>query len=101
MSLTRSFSTSPLGRPRVERRAASCRFKLLSDTVSSSYRCSVPIPARARASTQKPPTPPTPKTATLAAARRASGSSPMSMRVRMNGSDIGKSSLCCVQMVSE
>ena len=84
MSRTRSAITSALGRPRVEWRAMSCRFRLLSETVSSSYRSRAPMPARARASAQKPPTPPTPKRATEAWKSRSWGPSPRSMREREN-----------------
>lgn len=49
--IARQFAATSAAEQMVEWRAAICRFRLLSDTVSSSYRCKVPIPDRASAST--------------------------------------------------
>ena len=58
--------------------------QLQRDIPYDTYMMRAPTPARASASTQKPPTPPMPKTAIFAAASLFKGSSPTSRRVRMN-----------------
>lgn len=82
MSRSLSDITSVLGRPTVEQSASSCRFRLLSETLSESMIIIRPTPARAVISAAYAPTPPRPATTTVALFRACKASPPTSRAVR-------------------
>ena len=82
MSRSRAAMTSAFGRPIVEPRAQTWRFRLDSATESSSTSVSLPTPERASASAHQEPTPPRPNTITCAARSLSIASAPSSISVR-------------------